>query len=191
MKKSLGAGTLAQPTPAWLVGTYDADGKPNVMTIAWGGICFSAPPCVAVCVRPGRHTFPAITARRGFTVNIPSQNLARETDYVGMVSGAAVDKFAVAGLTATKSTLVDAPIVNECPLVLECRLVRTMDLGAHTQFVGEILDVKADESVLAPDGHVDPLKLRPLVYAPGDGKYYGLGEVVGKAFGIGKELMGK
>lgn len=191
MKKSLGAGTLAQPTPAWLVGTYDAAGKPNVMTIAWGGICSSAPPCVAVCVRPGRHTFPAITARQGFTVNVSSEDLVRETDFAGMVSGAAVDKFAAAGLTATKSALVDAPIVDQCRLVLECRLIKTVELGAHTQFIGEILDVKADESVLAPDGHIDPLKLRPLVYAPGSGFYYGLGEAVGKAFGIGKELMKK
>ena len=190
MKKSLGANTLAQPTPVWLVGSYDAAGKPNVMTIAWGGICCSKPPCVTVSVRKERHTYPAVLARKAFTVSVPSETYARQADYAGMVSGAKADKFAAMGLTPAKSDLVDAPYVQEFPLVLECKLLQAIDLGAHTQFIGEIMDVKADESVLNAEGHIDPAKLRPIIFAPGSSLYYGLGEIVGKAFSIGKEIGG-
>jgi len=188
MKKSLGANTLAQPTPVWIIGSYDEAGKPNIMTIAWGGICCSKPPCVTISLRKERHTYAAVMLRKAFTVNIPSQAHAPEADYVGMVSGAKVDKFAATKLTAVRSDLVDAPYVQEFPLVLECRLIETLDLGAHTQFIGEILDVKADESVLAPEGHIDPAKLRPIIYTPGASQYYGLGELVGKAFSLGKGI---
>jgi len=190
MKKSLGANTLAQPTPVWVVGSYDAAGKANMMTIAWGGICCSKPPCVAISLRKERHSYAAIMERKAFTVNIPSQMHAQEADYVGMVSGAKADKFAATGFTAIKSELVDAPSVQEFPLVLECRLLQTIDLGAHTQFIGEILDVKADESILGPDGHIDTAKLKPMVYAPGSGLYYGVGEAVGKAYSLGKAIAG-
>lgn len=191
MKKSLGAGTLAQPTPIWLVGSYDLEGRPNIMTIAWGGICCSKPACVAVSVRRERHTYDAVMLRRAFTVSIPSQMHAQEADYVGMVSGAKADKFAATGFTAIKSELVDAPFVQEFPLVLECRLLQALDLGAHTQFIGEILDVKAEESVLNAEGHIDMQKLRPLLFAPGASAYYGVGELVGKAFSLGKAIADK
>jgi Conserved protein/domain typically associated with flavoprotein oxygenases, DIM6/NTAB family len=190
MKKSLGANTLAQPTPVWVIGSYDEAGKPNMMTIAWGGICCSKPACVTVSVRKERHTYPAVMARKAFTVSIPSQAHVREADYVGMVSGATADKFAATGLTPVKSDLVDAPYVQEFPLVLECRLLQTVDLGAHTQFIGEILDVKAEESILAPEGHIDPAKLRPIIFAPGSSQYHALGELLGKAFSIGKTIGG-
>lgn len=188
MKKSLGAKTLAYPTPVWVVGSYDADGKANMMTIAWGGICCSKPPCVTVSVRKERHTYAAVMARKAFTVSIPSVAQVAEADYVGMVSGAKADKFAVTGLTPIKSDLVDAPYVQEFPLVLECSLLQAIDLGAHTQFIGEILDVKAEEAVLGPEGHVDLAKLRPLLYAPGASGYYGVGEHVAQAYSAGKKF---
>jgi flavin reductase (DIM6/NTAB) family NADH-FMN oxidoreductase RutF len=188
MKKSLGPNTLAQPTPVWLVGSYDEAGKPNIMTIAWGGICCSKPACLTVSVRKERHTYPGVLQHKAFTVSIPGEALVREADFAGMASGKSVDKFAAARLTAVKSDLVDAPYVDQCPMVIECRLLQAIDLGAHTQFIGEIVDVKADEDVLAPEGHVDPLKLKPLVFAPGASAYYGLGHVVGKAFSIGKSV---
>jgi len=190
MKKSLGANTILYPTPVLLVGTYDAAGKPNVMTAAWGGICCSKPACLTVSIRKERHTYAAILARGGFTISVPSESQVREADYAGMVSGAAADKFAAAGLTAVKSELVDAPFVGECPLVIECRLFKTLDLGAHTQFIGEILDVKAEESVLGADGQMDLELLRPLIYSPGASRYYGVGSVVAKGFSVGKEIAG-
>ena len=189
MKKSLGAKTLAYPTPVWVVGSYDAAGKPNIMTAAWAGICCSAPPCVTVSIRTERHSYAAIMARRAFTVSIPGQGQVAEADYVGMVSGSVADKFAVAGLTPVRSELVDAPFVGEFPLVIECRLAQTVDLGAHTQFIGEIVDVKADEAVLDADGHVDLARLLPLVYAPGSSLYYGVGPVLAKGFSAGRKFM--
>ncbi|MDP2848423.1 MAG: flavin reductase family protein [Humidesulfovibrio sp.] len=190
MKKSLGPNTLGQPTPVWVVGSYDANGKANMMTIAWGGICCSRPPCVTISLRKERHTYASIMERKAFTVNIPSQLHVQEADYVGMVSGAQADKFATTGFTAIKSDLVDAPYVQEFPVVLECRLLQTIDLGAHTQFIGEILDVKAEDSVLGPDGHIDTAKLKPMVYAPGSGQYYAVGELLGKAYSLGKAITG-
>jgi len=189
MKKSLGAKTLAYPTPVWVVGSYDAAGKPNIMTAAWAGICCSAPPCITVSLRTERHSYAAIMARRAFTVSIPGQGQVAEADYAGMVSGSVADKFAVAGLTPVRSELVDAPFVGEFPLVIECRLAQTVDLGAHTQFIGEIVDVKAEESMLDADGHVDLALLLPLIYAPGSSLYYGVGPVVAKGFSVGRKFM--
>lgn len=189
MKKSLGKGPHAMPTPVWLVGTYDKEGRPNLATVAWGGVCCSDPAAVTVSLRKSRHSYDAILERRSFTVNIPSQDFARAADYAGIASGRTADKFAVAGLTAVRSDLVDAPYVAEFPLVIECRLLQTVEIGVHTQFIGEIVDVKADEEALTADGIADPAKVLPLVYSPTTKTYYGIGDVVGKGFDIGKDLM--
>jgi len=188
MKKSLGAQTLAYPTPVFVVGTYDTHGKPNVMTASWGGICCSRPPCVAVSLRKATYTHGNIVARKAFTISIPSEAHVRAADHFGMVSGREVDKFTAARLTAVRSDLVDAPYVKEFPLILECRLAQTIELGSHTQFVGEIVDVKADETVLTGHGVADIKKINPLVYAPGTQDYYGIGNCVAKAFSVGEKL---
>lgn len=189
MKQSLGAKTLLFPTPVLMVGTYDHEGKPNIMNAAWGGICCSQPPCIAVSLRKATHTYAAIVERKAFTVGIVSENQVKQADYMGVASGRDVDKFAVAGLTAVKSDLVDAPYAAEFPFVLECRLLHTLEIGLHTQFVGEIMDVKADADVLGADGLPDILKLKPLVYDTGHRGYYGIGSLLGQAFSIGRELV--
>ncbi len=186
MKKSLGAKTILYPTPVLVVGTYDKDGKPNAMTAAWGGICCSVPPCVAVSLRKATYSYAGIVKHRAFTVNVPSERYVREADYFGIASGKAEDKLAAAGLTTIRSDLVDAPLIVEFPLVLECRLVQTFELGLHTQFVGEIMDVKADENVLTQDGLPDLERLLPMVYAPETQTYHAVGRCLGKAFSIGK-----
>jgi len=189
MKKSLGAETLAFPTPAWVVGTYDHEDKPNAMTVAWGGICCSRPPCLTVSLRKATYSYGNIMERKAFTVSVPSENYAKEVDYFGIASGRAADKFAAAGLTPVKSDLVDAPYVGEFPLVLECKLLRLVELGLHTQFIGEIVDVKADQAVLGQKGLPDIAKARPIVFAPGDRTYHGLGDYLGEAFSIGKQVQ--
>lgn len=189
MKKSLGANTLAMPTPVWLVGSYDKEGKPNIATIAWGGICCSDPPAVTVSLRKSRHSYDSIVERKAFTINVPSEAFVRAADYAGMASGRNVDKFEVAGLTPVRSELVDAPYVAEFPLVLECRLLQIVELGVHTQFIGEIVDVKAEENVLDDNGAPDAKKVLPLVYSPADRNYFGMGAVVGKGFDVGRELL--
>ncbi len=188
MKQSLGAKTLVYPTPVWVIGTYDKEGKPNVMTAAWGGICCSQPPCVAVSLRKATYTYENILEQKAFTVNIPSEEHVVEADYFGMASGRTVDKFSVSKLTPVKSELVAAPYIAEFPLVLECSLLRTVEIGLHTQFIGQILDVKVDESVLGDKGLPDIHKVKPMVFAPEARIYYSIGSQIGAAFSLGKSL---
>lgn len=188
MKKSFGAKTLVFPTPVWIVGTYDKEGKPNIMAVAWGGICCSRPPCVAVSLRKATYSYSSIVDRKAFTVSVPSEDYAVQADYVGIASGKEGDKFAATGLTPVRSDLVDAPYVGEFPLVLECRLLQTIEIGLHTQFIGEILDVKAEESVLGEKGFPDIEKVRPLLFEPEVNTYHGVGKYVGKTYKIGRQI---
>lgn len=176
MKISLGARALALPSPVWVVGSYGANGQPNLMVVAWASICSSTPPCVAISVRKSRSTYANILEHRAFTINIPSRNLLVQTDYVGTVSGAQADKFAIAGLTAVRSELVDAPYVKDFPLVLECTLQQLVELGSHTQFIGRVVDVKAEESVLGANGLPVAGKVSPLLSSASERAYYVLGE---------------
>ncbi len=188
MKKSLGPKTIVHPTPVWVVGTYGDDGKPNGAAVAWGGICCNSPPCIAIALRAATYTHGNITRRKAFTVCVPSEEQAKEADYFGMVSGKDTDKFAATGLTPVRSELVDAPYIEEFSLVLECTLLQTIELGKHTQFVGEILDVKADESILGEGGMPDIEKLKPIIFAPGVQTYHSIGKLLGKAYSMGREV---
>jgi flavin reductase (DIM6/NTAB) family NADH-FMN oxidoreductase RutF len=185
MKKSMGAIAFPSPAPVWVVGTYDAAGRANVMTASWVGICCSKPPCVAVALRKATYSYGNIVARQAFTVSVPSEQYIKVADYWGIASGRNVDKFAKAGLTAVASSLVDAPYVEEFPLVMECKVLHTLEIGLHTQFIGEILDVKFDEAVLGPAGRPDVEKLGLFVLLDG---YRGIGTYLGKSFSIGAEI---
>ena len=187
MKKSFGAKTLIFPAPVWCVGSYDTNGRPNIMTIAWGGICCSKPPCVTISLRKATYTYGNILERKAFTLNVPSEQYVREADYFGIASGRDVDKFKETGHTPVKSDLVDAPYVDEFCMVLECKLVHHYELGLHTHFVGEILDVKIEEAVLADGDKPDIKKIKPFVFSPEVRHYHGIGEFIGKAFDIGKK----
>jgi flavin reductase (DIM6/NTAB) family NADH-FMN oxidoreductase RutF len=191
VKKSIGAKTVVYPTPVFVVGTYDQAGRPNVMTAAWGGICCSHPPCVAVSLRKATYTYGNILERRAFTVSIPSEDYVRQVDYFGIVSGRNVDKLSAAGLTPVRSENVDAPYVAEFPFALECRLLHTVEIGLHTQFIGEIVDVKADEAGLSESGELDIEKVRAILYAPDNRAYYGVGARLGEAFSIGRQIGDK
>ncbi|PKL38833.1 MAG: flavoredoxin [Spirochaetae bacterium HGW-Spirochaetae-1] len=188
MKKSIGAGTILYPNPVLIVGSYDSQGKANAMTVAWGGIASSNPPSVAISLRKATYTHGNITKRKAFTISIPSESQAKYADYFGIKSGRNEDKFAVTGLTPVKSEIVDAPYVQEFPLILECRLLHIFELGLHTQFVGEIMDVKVDEDMLDEGGKPDIKKIRPFFYDHSGFSYYGIGELLGKAYTIGKDI---
>ena len=190
VKRSISARTVVYPTPAFVVGTYDQAGKPNVMTAAWGGICCSRPPCVAVSLRAATYTHGNIVAQKAFTVNVPSEGYVKEVDYFGIVSGRTEEKFSVSGLTPVKSDLVYAPYVAEFPFALECRLLHTVEIGLHTQFIGEIVGIKADESVLTEGDTLNIEKVMPILYAPDDRAYYGIGARLGAAFSIGRRIGG-
>jgi flavin reductase (DIM6/NTAB) family NADH-FMN oxidoreductase RutF len=191
MKTSLGPKTFAYPTPVFIVGTYDAQGHPNAMAVAWGGICCSKPPCVAISVRKATYTYGNLVERKAFTVSIPSQDHVVAADYFGLASGRDVDKFAAAGLTPVRSELVDAPYVGEFPLVLECKVVHVAELGLHTLFAGEILDVKVEEDCLGAEGKPSAELVRPFSWAPAENAYYATGEKLGRGFSLGKALETK
>ena len=188
MKKSIGPKTIIFPTPVWVVGTYGENDKPNAATVAWGGICCGSPPCVAISMRAATCTHGNIMARKAFTISVPSETHTREADYFGMATGAKEDKFGRSRLTPVDAELVDAPYVEEFSLVLECNLLQAIELGQHTQFVGEILDVKADETILTDGGLPDIEKVKPILFAPAARTYHAIGGFLGKAYSIGREV---
>lgn len=187
MKQSLGAKTLVYPTPVLVVGTYGEDGRPNMACVAWGGICCSQPPCLSISLREATLTHGNLHRARAFTVNIPSASQIKAADYAGIYSGRDEDKFESLGLTPTRAEKVDAPLVEEFPLNLECELLHVVELGLHTQFIGEIKDVKADVSILDPDGGIDVGRLDCLFFGPLERCYYRVGEFAGKAFSVGRK----
>ncbi len=189
MKKSVGAKTIVYPTPVFIVGTYDGDEKPDMMTAAWGGISSSKPPCVSISLQKQRYTYKNLVERGAFTINIPSEEYVNESDYFGMVSGRDEDKLFNTNLTPVKSEIVDAPYILEFPLILECKVVHTVDLGMHTQFTGEIIDVKVEEDATDSSGIPDINKIKPLMYDPAAVAYYGIGKKLGQAFKLGKKII--
>ena len=188
MKKSLGAKCIVYPAPVFIVATYDKSNRPNAMAVSWGGICCSKPPAIAIAVRKATHTYAGLIERKAFTVNIPSEEYAAEADYFGIATGATEDKFAKTGLRAVKSDIVDAPYIEEFPLSLECRVIHVIEIGLHTQFIGEILDTKADENILDDKGVPLIKKVKPITCSPSDREYFAIGESIGKAWSIGKEI---
>jgi len=186
MKRSLGAKIIVSATHVWVIGTYDNEGKPNMMTAAWGGVCCSQPPCVAVSLRKATYTYGNLKERKAFTVNVPSADYVKQTDYIGIYSGISTDKPSAAKLTPIRSDLVDAPYVREFPLILECKLLHTIEIGLHTQFIGEIVDVKAEESIIGENGAPEVEKVAPFFYSPENRTYYRIGEYLGKAYSTGR-----
>ena len=170
----------------FIIATYNEDGTPNAMNAAWGGIANDKK--VMVCIDRGHKTADNIRKRKAFTIGIAEVDHVVACDYVGVVSGNDNhDKFAKAGFHATRSDLVDAPIIDELRMCLECR-VESYDEIADEMLIGEIVDIKADESVLT-DGRIDPSKLEPIVYDPVNHDYYTLGKKIGNAHSDGKKLI--
>lgn len=184
--------TVMLPSPVLIIGTYGSDGRPNIMNAAWGGIASSDPPSISVSLRAATLSFHNIRRTEAFTVNFPSEKHVREADFVGMVSGRDVDKFKEARLTPVRSRQVNAPIVMEFPYALECRLIRQVDCGQHTMFIGEIVGMAAESDVLSPSQIPDIEKVRPMLWGSfGSMAYYGVGGRLGNAFSIGNELQRK
>ncbi len=191
MKKSLGAKTLVYPCPDWIVGTYDENGKPNVMAAAWAGVCCSKPPCITVSLRKATYSYGCLMHSKAYTINILSEDQLVEADYFGIASGRDEDKFAKSGFTPVKSELVNAPYIKEAPLILECKIIHTYEIGLHTQFIGEIMDVKAEENVLDSEGNPSIEKVRPIIYATGDREYFSIGKKLERAYKVGMPMAKK
>jgi flavin reductase (DIM6/NTAB) family NADH-FMN oxidoreductase RutF len=189
-KTSMGPQTLVYPMPALLVGAL-VDGKPNFMTAAWGGIANSEPPMISVAIRHGRYTRKGITENLAFSVNIPSVDMVKAVDYCGITSGAKVDKVKACQFKVFYGKLSNAPLVEQCPVNLECRVVHTLDLDSHSLIVGRIEETHITQSCLT-NGEPDVNKIKPLVYITDPAsQYQALGEVVAKAFSIGEELKAR
>lgn len=189
MKKSLGAKALALPSPVWVVGSYNTDGNPNVMVVAWGGICCADPPCVAISLQSTRLTHANISQYNAFTINVPSKDHLLATDFMGIASGKNTDKFLVTGLTPVRSEVVNAPYVKEFPIILECKVRHIIVLGLHTQFIGEIMDVKAEEAVLDHSDWPVTEKVNPILSSACNRSYYALGDCLGKAYSLGLSIV--
>lgn len=184
MRKNFGKKSWLYPMPVLIVAAYDEAGVPNAMNAAWGGI-FSDE-MIGICLSEGHKTTKNIIATKAFTVSIATAEQVVACDYVGIVSGnKEPDKFAKAGFHALPSEFVNAPVIKELPMTLECELVSYDEESNH--LVGNIVNVSADESILT-DGKIDIRKLRPITYDTVNHDYLELGTKVGNAFADGKKL---
>lgn len=185
MRKNFGAKPYTYPQPVFIIATYGEDGTPDAMNAAWGGISEASE--ISMCLSAGHKTVKNILARKAFTVSMADAAHVTECDYVGVVSANDVpDKLERAGFHTTKSQLVDAPLIDELAMAVECRLI-SYD-PESCRLVGEIVNVSVDEGVLTPDGKVDVDKLAPIVFDPVNSAYHKLGGKVGNAFQDGMKL---
>lgn len=184
MRKNFGPQSWIYPMPVLMVGSYNEDGTPNAMNAAWGGIYDTN--TVMLCLADDHKTTKNIKARGAFTVSFATANTTVPCDYLGMVSGnKCPDKFERAGFHATKSEFVDAPLIDELPMALECELIKFNDDGIC---IGKIINVSADDAILGNDGKIDADRLAPISYDGATHAYRVLGGVVGHAFSDGRKL---
>lgn len=185
MRKNLGKKTAVYPMPVFIVASYDKDGKANCMNAAWGGIYETNQ--VMVCLDEGHKTTQNIKETKAFTINVADASNVVAADFVGMVSGNKLEnKMEKAGFTTVKSEFVNAPVINEFPMAVECKLIKFNEDGIC---IGEIVNVSADEKVLGEDGEIAPEKLEAITFDPIHHTYIKLGEKVGNAFSDGKKMM--
>ena len=183
MKKNLGAAPMMFPQPVLIIATYDEDGKANAMNAAWGGIVGRD----KIIIDLASHKTTDNIAKRGaFTVSMGDKDHVIACDYVGLVSGnKEADKMEKAGFTTTKSEFVDAPVINELPVALECKLLKVLE---GSMYLAQIVNVAADEGVLSEEGRITLNKFFPITYDTSEFGYYALGERVGTAFKDGEKL---
>jgi len=186
-KVQMGPGTSIYPMPTLLVGA-NVDGKPNFMTVAWGNIANAEPPMAAVAIRVKRYTRIGIEQNKTFSVNIPSADLVKEADYCGIVSGAKADKVQACHFTAFYGKLGTAPMIEQCPINLECSVLHSLELGSHFLYIGRVEEVHVSSDYLT-EGSIDLDKIKPLAFMAEPSKqYHTVGELQGKAFRIGLEI---
>lgn len=188
MKKEIGVQPALYPMPVLMIATYNEDDTVDVMNMAWGGIC--ARDMVALNISRGHKTTKNLEARGAFTLSVADVAHLDKSDYFGIASGNKVaDKFERTGMTATKSSRVDAPVVDQYPITLECSVVEMQEQPYGLRVLGKIENVLADEAVLNEDGKVDPVKLNAFAFDQFQSGYYALGEKVGQAWSSGKRFM--
>ncbi|MBR2723031.1 MAG: flavin reductase family protein [Lentisphaeria bacterium] len=185
MRKNFGVQTWLYPMPVLIIGTYNEDGTPNAMNAAWGGIHDTNQ--ISVCIDPSHKTAENIRKRGFFTVSIADAAHAAECDFVGIVSGNdTADKLDKINFHTRRAEFADAPVIDELPMTIECKLVSFDSTAGCT--VGEILNISADETILGDDGKISVEKLQPVTYDPVHHTYIKLGSIAGKAFSDGKKF---
>ncbi len=185
MRKNFGVKPCVYPMPVLIIATYDANGTPDAMNAAWGGISESNE--ISICISPEHKTTKNILSAGAFTVSMADAAHVTECDYVGIVSANDVpDKLARVGFHTTKAEFVNAPLIDELPMALECKLISYDEDSCR--LVGEIVNVNADERILNDQGKIDPAKLEPITYDPMNHTYLKLGEKVGHAFQDGAKF---
>ena len=185
MRKNFGPKPFLYPQLVMVIASYDKDGTPDAMNAAWGGIAGGDK--IFLCLSSNHKTVENILDRKAFTVSVADEAHLVEADYVGLVSGNDVpDKLERSGFHVTRSEFVDAPVIDELPLVLECKLV-SYDPDSHFM-LGEIVNAGADETILDDAGMIDPAKLKPITFDPAGRTYWSLGKKVGNAFADGSKL---
>lgn len=186
-RKNLAPGALTAPIPPAIV-TVGDENRSNMLTVAWTGILATVPPKTYVSIRPSRHSYAILKERGEFVINLPTVGLARKVDYIGIYTGAKVDKFEKCGLTRQKSKVVSAPTVAECPIALECRVTEVLPMGSHDVFMADIVSVSCHEELIDGEGKIHFEDADLLAYAHGE--YYKLGERVGR-FGFSTDKAKK
>ena len=164
------------PVPVVLVSSGDKNSA-NIITIAWCGVVCSNPPLMSVSIRPSRHSHKIISAKGDFVINIPREELLEKTDFCGIASGSTTDKFKACGFTKTTSSKIASPIIEECPVNIECKVIKSFNLGTHDIFIAEVLAVHVDKDILDKDGKIDYNKAKPVVFNRGE--YWNLGKKIG------------
>ena len=177
---------LMFPRPTLLVGA-NIDGKANFMTVGGGGVANADPPMISVLIRHNRHTLKGVLQNLTFSVNTPSSDLVAETDYCGIVSGAEVDKASICKFTVFYGKLLTAPLIEQCPINLECKVAHILNLGSHALVIGQVEGTYVSEDCLT-QGKPDVSKMKPFIYNHESGEYLAFGEVIAKAYSIGRQL---
>lgn len=172
-KISVRPGNFLFPLPPCLI-TCGPPERPNIITLAWAGSLCSEPPIMGVSIRPSRYSHPLVKQSGEFGLNVPTVDLLRAVDYCGSVSGRDVDKFKAMGLTPARARTIQTALIAECPLNLECKVVQTVSLGSHDLFLGRVVAVHVDETLLNPQGEIDLGRFNPIAY--GSRSYWSLGQ---------------
>lgn len=189
-KQTWKAGNMLYPLPAVMVSVADAQGNSNIITIAWAGTICTNPPMVSISVRPERYSYHMIEETGEFVINLTTEKLAYATDYCGVKSGRDVDKFKELNLTEEKAEHVKAPMIKECPVNIECRVIKKEELGSHHMFLAEVAAVHVDDAFMDETNRFALEKTDPIVYVHGE--YFGLGRLLGTfGYSIRKDSKGK
>lgn len=176
-KQTWKAGNMIYPLPALMVSVADENGKPNIITVAWCGTTCTNPAMAYISVRKERYSYDILTKTKEFVLNLTTEDLAWACDYCGVKSGKDTDKFKDCGLTALKADQVNAPLIAESPVNIECRVKEIHDLGSHTMFLADVLCVHADEAYMDETGRFSLEKAKPICYS--HGTYFTIGEALG------------